>query len=150
MFNVSCVSLARESCYRPMKCRAILVSKTGWPYRGISSEAGAVLSMRKRKLRTISARNRRAHPARVVARLGVLSWRGDTGRPGDKYPFDIMDGVRVQPQRNGGTNPIRFANDSVGAAHMRNIDCKSVSSKLILAINLYSLWRLTGVVRVHT
>ena len=56
-------------------------------------------------------------PVQLVSpRLGVLSWRGDAGRPGDKYPFDIMDGVCIQPQRNGGTNPIRFTNSSVTVA----------------------------------
>lgn len=47
----------------------------------------------------------------VSPHLGVLSWPGDAGRPGDKYPSDIMDGVCIRP--HGGTNPIRFG--SAGA-----------------------------------
>lgn len=151
MFNASRISLAREAVIGRMKCPAILVSETGCPYRSISSEAG-VLSMRERKFTYgIGAEPPcRARVQLVSPRLGgFILARERAGRSGDKYPFDIMDGVCIQPQRNAWNKSYsfreRFRRRTCVTTH-----CKSVSSKLILATNIYSLWRRAGVVCIHT
>lgn len=113
LVHVQCITrfISARSCYRSMKCRAILVRE----YRMTLSQVKQGFC---RCANGSNVRYRRgtAAPIQLVSpRLGVLSWRGDAGRPGDKYPFDIMDGVCIQPQRNGGTNPIRFGNGSAGA-----------------------------------
>lgn len=71
---------------------------------------------------------------------GFYLGEGTLDGPGDKYPSDIMDGVCIRPQRNDGTNPIRFADGFAGArAHTHvthrlqiRIDEIDISDKFML------------------
>lgn len=86
-------------------------------------------------------RNHRAHhPSNSCRRIwGFYLGEGHAGRPGDKYLSRYNGWCVCSAAAQRRNESYSFGGGE--AAHTRNIEHESKSSKLILAINLCSLWR---------